>query len=69
MSSTIQQVKSKYQQTWLQQPDVVSVGIGMTEDKQPAIIVGVTSDTSVKFPPEIDGFPVLIQKQGQIRAR
>ena len=71
MIPTIREVKSKYQQEWLQNPDVVSVGIGMTPDKKPAIIVGVKSNVSAKqlhLPSEIEGYPLMVEIIGSPQA-
>ncbi len=67
MASTIKEVKQQHQDAWLAHPQVVSVGIGLNAEKQPAIIVGVKSaleDGDERFPEFIDGYPVEVHVIG-----
>lgn len=68
--TTIRDVKSQYQEQWLANPQVVSVGIGTTEHQQPAIILGVVEGTSPDdFPQTIEGFPLILQSVGRPKAQ
>ncbi len=67
---TIEQVQAKYQDQWMTIPGVVGVGIGAVDDK-PALLVMVvkkTPDLEQKIPKMIEGFPVLLEETGEIRA-
>ena len=70
MTVTIREVKSRYQDQWLKHPEVVSVGIGLNADQQPAVIIGVkrlTPALKAAFPAEIEGYPVELQAMGSPR--
>jgi hypothetical protein len=67
---TIEQVQQKYQDQWMAIPGVVGVGIGAVDDK-PALLVMVvkkTPDLEQKIPKMIEGYPVLLEETGEIRA-
>lgn len=68
----IQVVKDRHAQELMEQPGVVSVGIGIGTDGKPAIIVGIErDDASIRnaLPRELDGHPVEVQVVGTVRAR
>lgn len=69
---TIEDVKKRHQSRLLATPGVVSVGIGLDEEKQPVIIVGVEDDDEAlkaSLPQQLEGYPVRVQHAGKIRAR
>ena len=72
MSSSIQEVKKQHEAVLLDMPGVVSVGIGLDPQGQQAIIVGLDGshpETKTKIPPLLEGFPVVIQTVGPIKAQ
>lgn len=74
MTSTrsIQKVKAENEQALMDMPCVVSVGIGLAKDGQPAIIVGLDSpcpETTQNLPAEINGYPVETHVTGKARAQ
>ena len=72
MSSSIKDVKTRYEAQLLQMPSVVSVGIGHDENGEPAIIIGLESpnpETASKLPATLEGYPVRIQIVGKLGAR
>ena len=72
MTSSIKEVKAKYEAKLLQMPGVVSVGIGHNESGQPAIVIGLEGpqpETESKLPATLEGYPVTIRIVGKIRAQ
>jgi hypothetical protein len=72
MSITIEATMAKHVDDLMAQPTVVSVGIGLDDDGNPAIVVGVTRATEgeeVDLPTSLDGHPVVVRVVGEIRAR
>jgi len=72
MSPSIQEVKKKHETQLLDIPGVVSVGIGMDANGKQAIVVGLESpdpEIEAKIPAELEGFPVVIQTIGSLKAR
>ena len=72
MTSSIKDVKAKYEAQLLLMPGVVSVGIGHNKNSQPAIIIGLEGpkpETESKLPTTLEGYPVSIQIVGKIRAQ
>ena len=64
-------VKAKYEQEWIQNPEVVSIGIGMLDEQTPGIIIGVKSDPDLlknAIPLSIEDVPILLQITGEIKA-
>jgi hypothetical protein len=71
METTIQEVKTKYEQRLLKIKGVVSVGIGQGKDKTQVIIVGLIQDESRsrrRIPSVLEGYHVEIQIVGTIKA-
>lgn len=67
---TVDQVQEKYQDRWMRIPGVVGVAIGGTSER-PLIKVLVTKKTRAleqKIPQEAEGYPVVIEETGEIRA-
>ena len=72
MSASIQEVKKQHETSLLDMPGVVSVGIGLDPNGQQAIIVGMDGprpETAAKLPARLEGFPVVIQIVGSIKAQ
>jgi len=71
MRMTIQQVKEKYQTELLLLPGVVSVGIGLSEGEA-VIRIGLDGrypDTETALPEALEGYRVVSQDTGTIKAR
>lgn len=72
MSPSIQDVKKQYEAHFLKMPGVVSVGIGLNSEGNQAIVVGLEEphpDTESSIPATLEGFPVVVQTIGSIRAQ
>ena len=72
MSPTIEEVKARHVDSLMALPSVVSVGIGLNEAGDPAIVVGLDApnpDTQERIPGELEGHPVEVQIIGPIRPR
>lgn len=72
MTTNIREVKAKHESRLLQQPGVVSVGIGQDEAGREVIVVGLARDESkaaARIPETLDGYPVRIQTVGPIQAQ
>jgi hypothetical protein len=71
MPSSINDVKARHEAALLRLPDVVSVGIGLDENSNPAIIVGLkrpNPETESQLPTQLQGYTVLVRIVGEIRA-
>ncbi|MEZ4700226.1 MAG: hypothetical protein R2834_07855 [Rhodothermales bacterium] len=69
---SIQDAKRKHQDALMAIPGVVTLGIGLTTDHVPAIMVGVTdlSAPAVKqVPKKLEGHPVFIFEAGRVQAQ
>ena len=67
----ISDVLDKYTEQWLQIPGVVGTGEGKSAGK-PCILVFTTGNTKVikkKIPKTVDGYTVVFQGTGKIKAR
>lgn len=72
MSPSIKEVKTRYEPQFLQMAGVVSVGIGLNKNGREAIIIGLESpnpETEARLPSELEGYPVVVQIVGRIRAQ
>lgn len=70
MATDIQTVKQKHQASLLALPGVISVGIGLS-GKEQVIIIGLDGkhpDTLKQLPDTLEGYKVLSQDIGTIRA-
>ena len=68
----IREVKARHEQSLLDTPGVVSVGIGLAPDGEEAIVVGTSSDAAAvreKLPTILEGYPVIVQHTGTIKAQ
>lgn len=69
---TIQEAKRKHENALMAHPGVVSVGIGLTADKEPAILVGVVDlrqPAAAQVPKTLEGHPVFVFEAGRITAQ
>lgn len=67
----IKRIKKLYEKQWLQIPEVVAVGVGLTSGKETGIIVSVSkisAQVKSKIPTELEGVPVEINESGKIEA-
>jgi len=72
MPPSIQEVKRKHEARLLGMPGVVSVGIGRDKGGDPAIIVGLDgprTETVAQLPRSLEGYPVVTQVIGTLRAQ
>lgn len=72
MSATIHEVKTKHAQRLLALPGVVSVGIGKDADGNPAVVVGLDGprpENEAEIPDVLEGYPVVTQVIGAIKAQ
>ena len=72
MSPSIKEVKTRYETQILQMAGVVSVGIGLDKNGREAIIIGLegpNTETEARLPSELEGYPVIIQTVGRIKAQ
>ncbi len=72
MSPSIQEVKKQNEKRLLDMPGVVSVGIGRDATGNQAIIVGLDAPNpkiEAKIPARLQGFPVVIQAIGSLKAQ
>ena len=66
----IDEVVEKHQERLLNVSGVVGVGVGGSEDA-PVIVIMVTGATTAmarKLPRQLDGYPVRVEKSGEITA-
>ncbi len=69
---SIQEVKAKHASQLLEQPGVVSVGLGRDELGNPAIIVGLEAprpETEALLPHSLEGYPVITRVIGPVKAQ
>ena len=72
MSPSIQEVKKQHEKRFLDMPGVVSVGIGLDANGNQAIIVGLDApnpEIKAKIPAILEGFPVVVQIIGSLKAQ
>ena len=72
MSPSIKEVKTRYEHQFLQMAGVVSVGIGLNKDGREAIIIGLEGpnpETEARLPSELEGYPVIVQVIGRVKAQ
>ena len=69
-AKTIEEVLKEHTDEWMSIPGVVGTAIGEFEDK-PCIkvfVVKKTEDLTQKIPSQVEGFPVIFEETGEIRA-
>lgn len=66
----IEQVQAKYEDRWMSIPGVVGIAIGGTTEKPliKVLVVKKTRALEQKIPQEAEGYPVVIEETGEIRA-
>jgi hypothetical protein len=72
MTSSIEEVKKHHEMRLLELPGLVSVGIGLAKCGQSAIVIGLDGpnpETVSQVPTELDGYPIVIQIVGAIKAQ
>ena len=72
MAPSIQDVKKQHEARLLDLPGVVSVGIGLDGNGQPAIIIGLDGsnpDIAAQLPATLEGYPVAVKIVGPIKAQ
>jgi hypothetical protein len=70
-AKTIEQVQQEHTDAWMAIPGVVGTAIGQREGK-PCILILTASNTQEvrrKIPSTIEGYPVVVQYIGEVRAR
>lgn len=70
-AKTIEEVQQEHTEEWMSIPGVVGTAIGESEG-EPCIRVFVaekTPEVMEKIPSEVDGFRVILDETGAIRAR
>ena len=70
-SFNIRDIKQKYEAKLLALPDAVSVGIGLDDQGEPAIVVGLRTEQSEsrqKGPSNLEGYQVIYKTTGDIKA-
>ena len=67
---TIEQVQETYQNRWMRLAGVVGVGIGALDGKPvlKVLVVKKTPELEQKIPPQVEGYPVVLEETGTIRA-
>ncbi len=69
---SIQDVKSVHETRLMELPDVVSVGIGLNESGDAAVIVGLAREnpaTRVLIPQRLEEYPVVVRIIGSVKAK
>ncbi len=72
MPRSIREVKREHESRLMALPGVVSVGIGLDKDRNPAIRVGLDGPrpkTEAKAPRSLQGYPVEVYVIGKVRAQ
>lgn len=72
MSATIEEARAMHVDSLMARPGVVSVGLGLDEDGNPAIVIGLErapQEGDRELPTALEGHPVVVQVIGEIRAR
>ena len=72
MQTSIQDVKAQHEADLMAVPGVVSVGIGMDDDGNKVIVVGVESNQPeilAQVPQAVDGYPIRVDVVGKMKAQ
>ena len=72
MKTSIQDVRSRHEAELMATPGVVSVGIGLDEDGETVIVVGIDrnrAETQARLPQTIEGYRVRVEVTGTIKAQ
>jgi hypothetical protein len=67
---TIEQVQQEHTDAWMVIPGVVGTAIGQCGGKPCILVFTASNSEQVRrtIPPVVEGYPVVIQQSGQIRA-
>lgn len=68
----ISEAKARHEQALLARPGVVSVGIGLTDNGEQAIIIGISEDDAdlkAQLPAMLEGHPVIVRPSGHITSQ
>jgi len=71
MQASIQDVKNRHVKQLMSLPGIVSVGIGLDDNKNPIIIISLEKDDSeliTKLPRQLEGYSVHIQVSGKVHS-
>jgi hypothetical protein len=70
LKQTIEQIQTKYQDRWMNIPGVVGIGIGAANGNPviKVLVVKKTMELEQQIPKEAEGYPVVIEETGEIRA-
>jgi hypothetical protein len=72
MAPSIQEVKKQHEARLVGLPGVVSVGIGLDQNGQQAIIIGLDGSNpgiEAQLPKTLEGYPVAVKDVGPIKAQ
>ncbi len=72
MENDIHTIKHQHEAKLLALSGVVSVGIGLNQEKQPAIIIGIEREDEElrrQLPTQLDGIPVIVRIVGTVKAQ
>ncbi len=72
MEPSIQEVKKQHEERLLGLPGVVSVGIGLDQNGQSAIIIGLDGsnpDIEAQLPDHLEGYTVVLKDVGSIKTQ
>ena len=72
MEPSIQEVKKQHEARLLGLPGVVSVGIGLDQKGQAAIIIGLDGsnpDIEAQLPDNLEGYTVVLKDVGPVKAQ
>ncbi len=72
MQPSIQDVKSRHEAELMAAPGVVSVGIGLDDEGETVIVVGLDREraqTRAQLPQTIEGYRVRVEVMGTIKAQ
>ena len=70
LKQTIEQIQTKYQDRWMNIPGVVGIGIGAANGNPviKVLVVKKTMELEQRIPKEAEGYSVVIEETGEIRA-
>ncbi len=72
MQTSIQDVKAQHEAELMAMNGVVSVGIGLDDDGNEVIVVGIDADRPsirAQVPRTVEGYPVRVEVVGRLRAQ
>ena len=72
MAANMCDVKTRHEQQFLQMPGVVSVGIGLDDNGNSAIVIGlerITEAATADFPRQLEGYNVVLREVGSVKSQ